>query len=163
MQEMKEMWVQFLGCEALEKEVATHCSILAWRIPWTEEPGRLQSMGSQIVRHNWSDLARTHIRKYSKALAGSLPGVCWKNFSCFWKEKYKEEIASVSSLSICFWMLYLGLPQPPSKAVFDPTEIENCRIEEENNLLYWAAGWSKLGLPLPLNFQLEEMITILIP
>ena len=37
-----------------EKEMATHSSILAWRIPWTEEPGDLQSMGSQRVRHNWA-------------------------------------------------------------------------------------------------------------
>ena len=45
---MQETWVQFLGWEdTLEKEMATHSSILAWRIPWTEEPGRLQSMGSQ--------------------------------------------------------------------------------------------------------------------
>ena len=38
----------------LEKGMATHSSILAWRIPWTEEPGRLQSMGSQRVRHDWA-------------------------------------------------------------------------------------------------------------
>ena len=45
---MQEIWVQSLGGEdLLEKEIATHCSILAWRIPWTEEPGGLQSMGSQ--------------------------------------------------------------------------------------------------------------------
>ena len=45
---MQEAWVQFLGREdPLEKEMATHSSILAWRIPWTEEPGGLQSMGSQ--------------------------------------------------------------------------------------------------------------------
>ena len=37
-----------------EKEMATHSSILAWKIPWTEEPGRLQSMGSQRVRHDWA-------------------------------------------------------------------------------------------------------------
>ena len=43
---MQETWVRFLGREdPLEKEMATHSSILAWRIPWTEEPGRLQSMG----------------------------------------------------------------------------------------------------------------------
>ena len=48
-----EIWVQSLGQEdPLEKGVAPHSSILAWRIPWTEEPGRLQSMGSQIVRHH---------------------------------------------------------------------------------------------------------------
>ena len=42
---------------ALEKEMATHSSILAWRIPGTEEPGGLPSMGSHRVRHDWSDLA----------------------------------------------------------------------------------------------------------
>ena len=45
---MQEIQVQSLGWEdPLEKEIATHSSILAWRIPWTDEPGRLQSMGSQ--------------------------------------------------------------------------------------------------------------------
>ena len=47
---MRETWIQSLGREdPLEKEMATHFSILAWRIPWTEEPGWLQSMGSQRV------------------------------------------------------------------------------------------------------------------
>ena len=47
---MKERWVQFLGQEdPLEKEMATHACILAWEIPWTEEPGRLQSTGLQRV------------------------------------------------------------------------------------------------------------------
>ena len=46
------MWVLSLGQEdPLEKEIGTHSSILAWEIPWTEEPGGLQSMGSQRVRH----------------------------------------------------------------------------------------------------------------
>ena len=50
---MRETWVQYLGREdPLEKEMATHSSILAWKIPWTEEPGGLQSMGSQRVRHD---------------------------------------------------------------------------------------------------------------
>ena len=50
---MQETRVQSLGQEdLLEKEMATHSSILAWKIPWMEEPGRLQSMGSQRVRHN---------------------------------------------------------------------------------------------------------------
>ena len=49
---MQEMQVQSIGWEdPLEKEMATHFSILAWEIPWTEKPGRLQSMGSQAVRH----------------------------------------------------------------------------------------------------------------
>ena len=52
---MQETWVWSLGWEdPLEKEMATHSSTLAWKIPWTEEPGGLQSMGSQRV---WHDLA----------------------------------------------------------------------------------------------------------
>ena len=50
---MQETWVQSLGQEdPLEKEMATHYSILAWEIPWTEEPGGLQSTGLQRVGHN---------------------------------------------------------------------------------------------------------------
>ena len=49
----QKTWVQSLGVEyPLEKEMATHSSILPWEIPWTEEPGRLQSMGWQRVIHN---------------------------------------------------------------------------------------------------------------
>ena len=50
---MRETWVQSLGREdLLEKEMAIHSSILAWKIPWMEEPGRLQSMGLQRVGHD---------------------------------------------------------------------------------------------------------------
>ena len=50
---MRETWVQCLGRDnLLEKGMATHSSILAWRIPWTEEPGGLQFTGSQRVRHD---------------------------------------------------------------------------------------------------------------
>ena len=53
MQDTQEMQVQFLGQEdPLGEEMATHSSILAWEIPWTEEPGGLQSMGSQRVRYD---------------------------------------------------------------------------------------------------------------
>ena len=53
MQETQEMWVRSLGWEnPLEKEMATHSSILAWKIPWTEEPGGLSSPGLQRIRHN---------------------------------------------------------------------------------------------------------------
>ena len=61
MQEMQETWVRSLGWEdPLEEGVATHSGILAWRIPWTEEPEGLQSMGSQRVRHDESNLAYMH-------------------------------------------------------------------------------------------------------
>ena len=55
---MQEMQVQSLGQEdPLDKEMTTHCSILTWKIPWTEKPGWLQSMGSQRVGQGW---AHTH-------------------------------------------------------------------------------------------------------
>ena len=53
MQETQEMQIGSLGWEdSLEKEMAIHSTILAWKIPWMEEPGGLQSMGSQGVRHD---------------------------------------------------------------------------------------------------------------
>ena len=58
---MLETCIQYLDQEdPLEEDMATHSSILAWRIPWTGEPGRLQPMESQRVGHDWSNLAHTH-------------------------------------------------------------------------------------------------------
>ena len=63
MQEMWEMWAWSLNQEdPLEKGMATHSSILAWRIPWTEESGGLQSMGSQRVRQYW--VTNTHFQGF---------------------------------------------------------------------------------------------------
>ena len=59
---MRETWVQSLGWEdPLEEGMGTHSSILAWRIPWTEEPGGLQSTGSPRVRHD----CVTHTHAYT--------------------------------------------------------------------------------------------------
>ena len=68
---MQETRVWSLGQEdPLEKEMATHSSTLAWKIPWTEEPSRLQSVGSQRVRHDWA----TSLSLYGK-LDSSNPGL----------------------------------------------------------------------------------------
>ena len=57
---MQETQVQLLGWEdPLEKEMVTHSSILAWKTPWTEEPGGLQSIGLQRVKHNWVQIPTT--------------------------------------------------------------------------------------------------------
>ena len=62
MQETQETWVQALGQEdPLEEGMAIHSSILAWRIPRTEKPGGLQSMGSQRVRHDWATNFHFHV------------------------------------------------------------------------------------------------------
>ena len=72
---MRETQIQSLGQkDPLEKEKATHCSILAWKIPWTEEPGRLQSMWSQRVGHNWAtSLSLFHFHSH-KNCGGDFPG-----------------------------------------------------------------------------------------
>ena len=58
------MWVGYLGWEdSLKKEMTIHSSILAWKIPWSEEPGRLQSTGSQRVRHDW---VNEHVHRHLK-------------------------------------------------------------------------------------------------
>ena len=65
MQETQETHFQSLGEEyPLQEEMATHFSILAWKTPWTEEPGRLRSMGFQTIGH---DLATRKQQKYTKA------------------------------------------------------------------------------------------------
>ena len=70
---MQEIWVQSLARkDSLEKEMVIHSSILAWRIPWTEEPGQLQSMGSQRVRHDGAIF--TYIHTFFWHLN---TGACW--------------------------------------------------------------------------------------
>ena len=77
MQQTEEMQVQSLGQEdPLEEDMATHSSILAWRIPWTEEPGGLQSTRSQTVGHDWSNLACS---MHTSSLMGFPDGSTVKN------------------------------------------------------------------------------------
>ena len=57
--------------------MAIHSSILAWRIPWTEEPGEIQSMGSQRVWHTWSDIAQTHAKGFRGRGSISVPPQHW--------------------------------------------------------------------------------------
>ena len=60
---MWETWVRSLGWEhPLEKKMAIHSSTIAWKIPWTEEPGGLQSTGLQRVRHDGAHTAHTHLQ-----------------------------------------------------------------------------------------------------
>ena len=67
----QETWVWSLGWEdPLEKEMTTHSSILAWRIPWTEKPGRLHPMGSQRVGHDW--ITNTFTLNFSLKLQHSI-------------------------------------------------------------------------------------------
>ena len=81
MHEIQETWGRFRGWEdPLEKEMATHSSILAWKIPWTEEPGGLPSMGSQGIRHDWAQHSNKDEAKPSAqwhAINWILPTMIW--------------------------------------------------------------------------------------
>ena len=85
--------------DALEKEMATHSSVLAWRIPGTEEPGALPSLGSHRVGHNWSDLAVAAEKDRGENLL--LLFFCMKSFSMFlgrWRRTGKPgELQSMGS------------------------------------------------------------------
>ena len=66
---IRETWVRSLGWEdTLEKGMVTHSSMLAWRIPWTEKPGGLQSMGSKRVGHDSHTHTHTHTHTYTYML-----------------------------------------------------------------------------------------------
>ena len=101
---MRETWLWSLGWEdPLEKGMATHCSILAWRIPWTEESGRLQSMGLQRARHDWGTF--TFFR-------GSSRPRDWTNLSSF-EGRFFTFWASRDAPSIAYWVhiIHQGLPR----------------------------------------------------
>ena len=76
---MQETWVQFLGQkDPLEKEMATHSSTLAWRTPWTEKPGRLQSMGSQESdMTEWLSTVETESRWNQGTVLPEVPIMAW--------------------------------------------------------------------------------------
>ena len=75
-----EVWVRSLGLEdPLEKEMATHSSTLAWKIPWMEEPGRLQSMGSQRVGHNRLHFHFSPKLSNRRCVPNSIEHVCAQN------------------------------------------------------------------------------------
>ena len=72
---MHKTWVRSLGWEdSLEEGMATNSSVLAWRIPWTEEPGGLQSMALQRVGHDWSGLASMHTEHWMGAPSSFFQG-----------------------------------------------------------------------------------------
>ena len=107
MQEMQEMWVQSLGWQdPIEEEMATNSSILAWKIPWTEELGGLQSMGSQRVRHDW---ATEGVHAYLMSLRLPCPE---KEASVLmiWEQYYSASF--YTSLIFIFICLFMYLAEP---------------------------------------------------
>ena len=109
-----------------EKEMVTHSSILAWRSPWTEEPGSLQSVGSQRVRHNWSYLAHKH-------MDCSTPGFpVLHHLPEFPRLMSNELIMPSNHLIICCCLLFLPSIFPRTR-VFS-SELALC--------ITWPKNWS---------------------
>ena len=124
---MRETQVQSLGWEdPLEKEMATHSSTPAWKIPWTEEPGRLQSMGSQRVGHDW--LTALHFSPLVSA-----PPPPWTQPLCeVCSSSVTRRHLTVEAFSLCV----LSLAQPPLFCQETPTH-NNLREPAQHPLLLW--------------------------
>ena len=153
---MWESWVWSLGREdPLEKEMATHSSTLAWKIPWTEECGRLQSMRSQRVGHDWTNSLSLFCDPMDCSLSGSpFPGTLrartleWVAISFSNASKWKVKVKSLSrvQLFVTPWTVayhtplsmgfsqqeyWSGLPFP------FPEDLPDPGIERESHLLHW--------------------------
>ena len=122
MQETQEAWVWSLDQENLEKEMATHSSILAWKILWTEVSGGPQSMGSQRVGHNWATKHAQGIRMRvsilpQTPLASKLPHNIEQNSVCWTVGPYWLSILNIAGYTCPFqtpnYPSLLSFPQQP--------------------------------------------------
>ena len=108
---VQEIWVRSLGWEdPLGEGRATHSSIHAWRIPWTEEPGRLQSMRSQRVRQDWGTKPLlTFTNKAARHISGT--SLLLHIFSCLKGGYLKvEQLDQMVVIYSAFWNCKLGIP-----------------------------------------------------
>ena len=131
---MREIWVQSLSREdPMEKGMATHSSIPAWRIPWTEEPGGLQYKGSPSVRHDWAtttlDILR--LQHYNSNLC---PIVTWFSSLC---------VCDLSSFykDTNHWVWELPYIKDDILISYYISEILF-----PNNIIFWGSEWIFFGL-----------------
>ena len=127
----------------LEKEMATHSNVLAWRIPGTGEPGGLPSMGLHRVGHDWSDLAVATQKKQIRYGIRLLPN--YSNTVILW---VAIAVISVSLISfITMWVHAKSLPLCPTLG--DP---KDCRPQTPLSMeFFWQEYWSGLPCPPPGN------------
>ena len=116
--------------DPLEEEMATHSSIFAWRIPWTEEPGRLWSIGSQRVGLDWSDLAHTHSSCNIENL-----GVVIKF------QEYSQYLLNLlASLLIFLTVSCLG---DSVQNCWSPSPTLKKEMATQSSILSWRIPWTK--------------------
>ena len=153
------MWVWFLDWEdPLEEGMATHSNILAWRIPWTEEPGGLWSRGSQRVRRDWSDLV------HSTAVVGRVI----LSFSLHPDSPHPTPDIHVLIPYIAKGIVQMGLRKGPwgGEALLDYPGGSDKKSQKEIQMLHrwtisqglWAAPrcWKRQRKGLPWSFQKEH-------
>ena len=146
---MRKTWVQSLGWEdLLEKGMATHSSILAWRIPWIEEPGELQSMESQRVGHDWAANITTHRSK-----------VCNQHLinRYMWQPLYKCILCSLNFIRPHFTYKENGhrrVKQPVEDHLAKLVKSQQCWLSNSESpapkLMLCKALWYYILLPLTL-------------
>ena len=150
---MWETWVQSLGWEdLLEKEMANYSSILAWKIPWMEEPGRLQSMGLQRVGHDW---ANSLIHSYRRG--NWVPCLAWE---CVTSTKWNWTWTQLLSLLVLTFSFLVPPPQHllhlelETKLIKICDEISRKYSDDEKealtNYITQSPSWyGKIPLPSP--------------
>ena len=123
------MQVWFLGWEdLLEEGLAVSSSILAWRSPWTEEPGGLQSIGSHRVRHNWSDLTHSYLIRLFQS-ERSVDNTEMNEHGCaviklyLWRQKFQFHI--IFTLFTLFFLEFFFQPFQNAKVIRSSQTIKN--------------------------------------
>ena len=168
---MQETWVQPLGWEcSLEEGMATHSSILAWKVLWTEKPCRLQSIVSWRVRHNWSDLACTHTHTHTHTsnsnmelriyLGNKVIPFC--TFLYLLKmpvsfSPWRQNLVLAANVT-CSCMLSTGTALHPSP---QPHRRVECCIECSAHLVgFWnhASVWTKTFSVLVVKYDFESNV-----
>ena len=149
---MQETQVQSLGWEdLLEKEMAPHSSILAWKIPWLEEPGRLQSMGSQRVGHNWAT-SFTHSLTHSFTVQLSHPYLTTGKMIALTRRTFFGKVMSLlfnmlSRLVLIFLpsskRLLISWLQSPSVVILEPRKKKSATVSHLFAMKWWdQMPWS---------------------
>ena len=117
---MQDTQVQSLGWEdLLEKEMVTQSNTLAWKIPWMEEPGRLQSIGSQRVGHDWASLSISFMYTYMKEKKIYILWYTWKNICIFYEPYYGQRWRSGGLNAFLSLVKYSALFRPSLRHPWD--------------------------------------------
>ena len=135
---MREAWVWSLGQEdPLEKAMATHSSTLAWKIPWMEEPGGLQSMGPQRVRHDWATSS-------SFFLSARVSALCRSRGFQKWGWRRQAEVPRPRSVrlgAVLVWLPNYGLSSRHKACLQSPVHGSVHRLPGRVQ----APGWRQRG------------------